>query len=267
MSRAVRGRLLVGTLACLAIVALAVAYGPAGPMLERNVAVWLNAFAAALGGGRELSGPRLYTAAFFGGLLASLSPCILGLLPVNLSYIGALKIESKARAVGVATAFVAGVATVLIVLGLVSALFFAVFVTYRGQINLFVGVITIVMALWMLGILRLSIPSPVKKMPKGVGSYVVGVLYALVASPCASPVLIAVLGAAGATGSLVTAAVVMVLYTIGYTLVLWLASIFASFAVASRRILAHGEWITRIAGFALFLLGVGSIVYGVRQLL
>jgi len=45
MSQAVRGGLLVGRLACTAIVALAIAYGPAGPMLERNVADWLNAFA------------------------------------------------------------------------------------------------------------------------------------------------------------------------------------------------------------------------------
>ena len=33
--------------------------------------------------------------AFLGGVLASISPCILGLLPVNLSYIGTLKINSR----------------------------------------------------------------------------------------------------------------------------------------------------------------------------
>lgn len=37
----------------------------------------------------------LITLAFLGGLIASVSPCILALLPVNLSYIGTLKIKSR----------------------------------------------------------------------------------------------------------------------------------------------------------------------------
>jgi cytochrome c-type biogenesis protein len=267
VTQAIRPAVVVTTIACLAVAALAIAYGPIGPMLEHNVSVWLNNFAAGLGKGHMLTGPRLYAIAFAGGLLASLSPCILGLLPVNLSYIGALKIDSKLGAISVATTFVAGVGTVLIVLGLASALFFAVFATYRGQINVGVGLITIVMAMWMLGWVRLSVPPLVKKMPLGAGSYVVGVLYALIASPCASPVLIAVLGAAGASGSVVTAVLAMAVYTVGYTLVLWLASVFASVAVASRRILKHGELITRIAGIALLLVGAGTIIYGVKQLI
>ncbi|MGQ9865804.1 MAG: cytochrome c biogenesis CcdA family protein, partial [Pseudanabaenaceae cyanobacterium] len=46
--------------------------------------------------------------AFFGGVLASVSPCILALLPVNLSYIGTLNIKSRWDAFGKAGLFVLG---------------------------------------------------------------------------------------------------------------------------------------------------------------
>jgi cytochrome c-type biogenesis protein len=50
--------------------------------------------------------------AFVGGLIASISPCILSLLPVNLSYIGTLKINSRRDAFFKAGQFVLGVVTI-----------------------------------------------------------------------------------------------------------------------------------------------------------
>jgi cytochrome c-type biogenesis protein len=57
----------------------------------------------------------------------------------------------------------------------------------------------------------------------------------------------------------------MTLYAAGYTLVLFLASLFAAVATASRRLLAHSALISRIAAVALVAIGIGTFLYGLRQ--
>lgn len=262
-----RGRIAVlAGIAIAGALALAIGYGPIGGLFERGVSISLNAFAKSIASGTGLGGPRLFVTAFAGGLLASISPCILGLLPLNLSYIGASRVTSRTSAMLLATAFVGGVAVTTIAVGLAASLFFALFVTYCGQVNITVGALIVVMAFWMAGLLRLPVPNVVKQMPTGSGPFVIGLAYALVATPCASPVLVAVLGAAAASRSILTTLVAMTIYAIGYTAVLWLASVFAGVTVASRRLLQYGDLITRAGSLAMLLLGGGFVYYGFTQL-
>jgi cytochrome c-type biogenesis protein len=250
----------------IAVLASAIAWGPLGRVFEREVGIWQNAVAARLSGPGAIYGWRLYAVAFGGGLVASISPCILGMLPLNLSYIGAAKLRSRTAALSVATMFVLGVVVVNVVLGLVSSLFFALFVQYRAPVNIAIGVLTVVMGLWMAGLVRLPTPQIATRIPPGTGSFVVGLGFALVATPCASPILVFILGAVSLAASPARAVAAMTLYAVGYTLVLFLASLFAGIAAASRRVLAHSELVSRIAAVALVVIGLSTFVYGWSQL-
>ncbi|WP_441338881.1 cytochrome c biogenesis protein CcdA [Microcystis wesenbergii] len=201
--------------------------------------------------------------AFLGGVIASISPCILALLPVNLSYIGTLKIESRWDAFSKAGLFVLGAVTILSLFGLVSSFAGTVMVEYRGYINIVVGLIMAVMGLWLLGVIKLPLPQMNLNLPQA-GPYGVGLTFALVSSPCASPVLFAVLAAAAATGSQVLGTLTMVSYALGYTILIFLASLFTGLAKQSRNLLQHSETIIRLGSVALMATGAYYLVTGTQ---
>ncbi|MTJ51216.1 cytochrome c biogenesis protein CcdA [Anabaena sp. UHCC 0253] len=201
--------------------------------------------------------------AFIGGLLASVSPCILALLPVNLSYIGTLNIKSRGDAFIKAGLFVLGAVTILSLFGLVSSFAGTVMVEYRGYINIIVGLIMAVMGLWLMGVVNIPLPQMNVNLPQA-GPYGVGLTFALVSSPCASPVLFAVLAAAAATGSQILGTLTMVSYALGYTLLIFLASLFTGLAKQSKQLLQHSEGIIRFGSMALILTGAYYLFTGTQ---
>ncbi|MGI0479885.1 cytochrome c biogenesis CcdA family protein [Geminocystis sp. CENA526] len=201
--------------------------------------------------------------AFLGGLIASVSPCILALLPVNLSYIGTLKIKSRWDAFKKAGLFVLGSVVILSLFGLVSSFAGAVMVEYRGYINIVVGLIMFVMGLWLIGVIKINLPQMELNLPKA-GPFGVGLTFALVSSPCASPVLFAVLAAAAATGSQVVATSAMVSYALGYTMLIFLASLFTGLAKQSRNLLNYSEDIIRFGSVALLMTGTYYLFTGTK---
>lgn len=201
--------------------------------------------------------------AFAGGLISSLSPCQLSLLGVNLSYIGTREFTSRKDALIKAIAFVLGVVTVLSLLGLFSSFAGAVMIGYRGYVNIVVGVVILVMGLSLLDIIRIPLP----KVPTGLpvtGPYSAGLTFALVSSPCTSPVLFAVLTAAAATGSQLQSTLTMISYALGTSAIIFFASLFAGLAKQTRVILKHSEWVMRIGSALLIIMGGFYLVNGIR---
>jgi cytochrome c-type biogenesis protein len=209
----------------------------------------------------------LLVLAFLGGLLASISPCILGMLPVNLSYIGTLKIKSRWDAFTQAGLFVLGAVTVLSLVGFFASFIGAFTVLYKGHLNLAVGLIMTLMGLWLMGVINIPLPTANIPLPKSAGSYGVGFTFALVSSPCASPVLFAVLTAAAASGSQALGMLTMVSYALGYTMLIFLASLFTGLAKQSRKLLQHSEMVIRFGSVALIITGVYYLFSGAKWFL
>ncbi|WNF14580.1 cytochrome c biogenesis CcdA family protein [Microcystis aeruginosa] len=252
--------LVLGLLALILVLTI----GPIiGHPLERAISIIENSYQQWLDR-QDTNNPLvLLPLAFLGGVIASISPCILALLPVNLSYIGTLKIESRWDAFSKAGLFVLGAVTILSLFGLVSSFAGAVMVEYRGYINIVVGLIMAVMGLWLLGVIKLPLPQMNLNLPQA-GPYGVGLTFALVSSPCASPVLFAVLAAAAATGSQVLGTLTMISYALGYTILIFLASLFTGLAKQSRNLLQHSETIIRLGSVALMVTGAYYLVTGTQ---
>lgn len=119
------------------------------------------------------------------------------------------------------------------------------------------------MGLSFAGLFHLPLPPTQVSLPVA-GPYSVGLTFALVSSPCASPVLFAVLAAAAATGSQILSTLTMVSYALGYTAVIFFASLFTGLVKQSRILLSQSEWVTRLGSAALLLAGGYYLVTGIR---
>lgn len=206
----------------------------------------------------------LIPVAFAGGLISSLAPCILALVPVNMTYIGTMNATSQRQALWSATSFVLGVVVILSAFGLVSAFAGAVTVAYKGYIQMVVGALSLILGLGLLGVYQLKIPSRAVKLTRGTAPFLVGVTFATVTSPCASPVLASLLLTAGSTGNPVLSVATMTAYALGYTFIVFLASVCTSISKQVSALRPYATLMNRIGSVLLIAIGVYYGVLGWR---
>ena len=136
-----------------------------------------------------------FPAAFAGGLLASLTPCVYPLIPVTIAFIGSRAATTGRSGVQLSLAYAAGIALVYALLGGVAALSGRLFglVSAHSLTNAAVGVALLVMALCLLEVVPLPCGvffpgSWTQKRGTLAGSFTFGLCSGLVMSPCTTPV-------------------------------------------------------------------------------
>lgn len=207
--------------------------------------------------------PILIFLAFGGGLAASLTPCVLPLVPLYLSYIGATEIASKFDAFKKSFLFCIGSALIFSVMGLFASFASFVMVEFRGYVHIVIGIFILLMTLFVLELIKLPLPQLIKNIPHG-GPFIVGIAFALVSSPCASPILFAVLAMSGTAGSTAGGSLIMIAYSIGYTGIIFITSLFAGFIKQFEFFKRHSRIVSYVSGVILFALGIFYLYSGIR---
>lgn len=187
---------------------------------------------------------------YLGGVLTSISPCILSMVPVMIGYIGGYSEKSRLKGFIMSMAFVLGLSVTFALLGILAALLGQIF----GQIGqgwyYIIAAVAIIMGLHLLGVINISFPT-LKKMPiksKGViPSFFIGMLFGLVASPCATPVLAVIMTYIAAQGNLVTGGAMLFVYGLGHGLPLIIAGTFAAFLTSLDKFQQWTQYVTRIS--------------------
>jgi len=204
---------------------------------------------------------------FTAGLLTSLTPCMLSMLPITIGYIGGYETKNRLQAAIASTWFALGLATTLAALGVVAAFVGKVYGQVGIGLPIIVSIIAILMGLNLLEALPLQLPSfggmnwISKDFPPSVRSYLIGLTFGVVASPCSTPVLATLLAWIASTHDLVLGAGLLLAYTAGYVTPLILAGTFTAAIKNLLELRRWSGWITPVSGAILVGFGVFSLLF------
>ena len=135
-------------------------------------------------------GPLTIFLIFSAGLLTSLGPCSLSLLPVTIAYIGGTE-KNRFKLIS----FSGGIVFSLVALGAASGFLGKIYGQIPSYYNSFVALIAIIMGLNLLGVLKFQFPDGPDfkiiedKIPSFLGPFAIGTTFGLASSPCITPVL------------------------------------------------------------------------------
>ncbi len=200
------------------------------------------------------------------GLLTSLTPCMLSMVPIMVGYMGGYEATGRGRAIAQSTWFALGLATTLALLGLVAGTVGRVYGQVGIGLPVVVSLLAIAMGLNLLEALPLPLPSGGtwdwlnRGFPPALKSYLLGLSFGVVASPCSTPVLATLLAWISTTGDPLLGSALLLAYTVGYVFPLVLAG---SFTATIKRLLALRQWatwITPTSGLLLVGFGVFSLM-------
>ncbi len=200
------------------------------------------------------------------GLLTSLTPCMLSMLPIMVGYMGGYEAEGRVQSVSQSIWFALGLATTLAALGLVAGVLGGIYGQIGIGLPIIVSMLAILMGLNLLEALPLPLPSSGdwdflnQGMPIFIKSYLLGLTFGLVASPCSTPVLATLLAWIATTGDPVLGAVLLLAYTVGYVSPLVLAGSFTATIKRFLELRRWSGWITPASGILLVGFGVFSLL-------
>jgi len=135
-------------------------------------------------------GPFTIFLVFIAGLLTSLGPCSISLLPVTIAYIGGTD-KNKFKLFS----FSGGVVFSLVALGAASGFLGKIYGQIPSYYTSIVALIAIIMGLNLLGILKFQFPNGPDlkiiedKIPSFLAPFAIGTTFGLASSPCITPVL------------------------------------------------------------------------------
>lgn len=211
----------------------------------------------------EGSLPLLFALSFLGGLVASIAPCSLAILPIIVGYVGGYSDNKPSKTFIQMLFFVFGTAIVFSVIGIICAVTGKVFVSFAGgYFGIILAGIILVMGLKLLGVLDFELPVIIKEMPKNDGTntflypIILGAIFALAGSPCSTPILAGIMAFASLSASVTQAIVMLFLFALGQGVIIILAGLMTSHLKNWKGFYKFSDLILKISGGLLTLAGL-----------
>ena len=195
----------------------------------------------------------LFGAAFLGGLISSISPCSLSMLPLIIGYIGGYSDEKPLKTLLQMIVFS--------IIGAICALTGKMFIG-NPYFALIVASIVMIMGLKILGFLEFDLPPIIKEIPKNefnndfLYPLILGAVFALIGTPCSTPILASIMAFASISAKISSAVIMLFLFSIGQGLILILAGFITSKIKTSEKFYQLSEKIMKFSGILLILVSL-----------
>lgn len=160
-----------------------------------------------------------YVIAFLEGMITFISPCLLPMLPVYVSYFaGGMQRDIKGTLKN-ALGFIAGFTTVFVLLGALAGTVGQILNEFKTLVNLITGVIVIFFGLCYLGFFKLSIFRGIRfSKTEQLGffsAFLFGMVFSVGWTPCVGVFLGSALMLAASEGAFLTGVMMLLLYSLG----------------------------------------------------
>lgn len=183
---------------------------------------WLESISTAISANIWLA-PFL---ALVAGIITSVTPCALSSVPLVIGYVGGTGQRDTKRAFLLSAVFSIGMAVTFTILGTAASLLGKLLQGTGSWWYILLGILMLLMALQTWEIINF-IPSSYaisKNTKRGfVGAFLAGILGGFFSSPCATPVLIALLAIVAKEGSLLWGILLLLLYSLGHSILVMIA--------------------------------------------
>lgn len=201
-----------------------------------------------------------YLISFFEGILTFISPCLLPMLPVYLSYFAGGEANSK-KTLQNALGFILGFTILFTAMGALAGTLGSFLSKYQTAVNIVSGLIVVFFGLNFMGIIKLNLFKGSARMQTGELGFFSSVLFGMVFSigwtPCVGAFLGSALMLASQQGHVLEGTLMLLAYSLGLGIPFLLSAVLLDqLKGAFNFIKRHYDLINRICGGLLILIGI-----------
>ena len=203
-----------------------------------------------------------YAISFLEGIITFISPCLLPMLPVYISYFAGGGERRTKKTVIAALGFVAGFTLVFVAMGALAGTLGSFLKRYQTAVNVLSGLIVIFFGLNFLGLIRLNLfRGSQSRMQKGsmgfISAFVFGLVFSVGWTPCVGAFLGSALMLASQQGHVLEGMLMLLAYSLGLGLPFLLSAVLIDYLKSAFNwIKGNYKTINLISGSLLILIGV-----------
>lgn len=212
-----------------------------------------------------------YVITFIEGIASFISPCVLPVIPIYISYF-ATESKSMKKSVINSLGFICGFSIIFILLGVFAGTFGKFVHHYTSYINIIFGLFLIAVGLNYIGVIFIKFLNKAKGSNQDkrnltfITSVLFGIIFSLSWTPCVGAFLSSALIMASTTGSVLKGASLLLIYSLGLAIPFIITTLFLEkMKKTFDFIKKHYNIINKICGSILVLSGLWYLISGIIE--
>ncbi len=210
-----------------------------------------------------------YIITFIEGIASFISPCVLPVIPIYISYFG-IKSKSIKKSLLNSIGFVSGFSIIFILMGVFASTLGKFIHRYSNYMNIIFGLFLIIIGLNYIGLIFIKFLNKSKGIKQEnkdfnfITSVLFGIIFSLSWTPCVGAFLSSALILASTTGSVIKGTILLLLYSLGLAVPFVVTTLFLEkLKKTFDFIKKHYNIINKISGSILFIFGLWKLIEGI----